>query len=234
MKITELPKYEEIWIAGSDPSLDTYPNDFIDDKLMITLHLAYVKFPGADYHYFNEMDRWTYLKENYPEIKKKTMIFGYPFYNRTVEQADEVIGDVKCYKLDLRPYPPQGNVQDIYTDVGKMAMADLVDEAVLGKRTEFGGSGTCLHPCMYTALTMGAKTINIIGCGFEAQDDKEHFGKLHEVDAKMRPQTGSFTGARGERMTLGLNAILEGCKRNKITVNRFKDYEQASHLYPCI
>ena len=80
---------------------------------------------------------------------------------------------------------------------------------------------------MYAAITMGAKVINIIGCGFQAIGGKEHFGKQHGIDASMRPETGSFTGSRGERMQIGLDSIIKGCVRNGIRVNRFNDYEQA-------
>ena len=52
--VTELHRRHEdtpIWIAGSDPTLDQYPDDFWEGKVGITLHLAHIKFPYATYRY---------------------------------------------------------------------------------------------------------------------------------------------------------------------------------------
>jgi len=228
--ITELHnkhKGEEIWISGSDPSLETYPDDFFDDKIGITLHLAYMKFPKATYHYFNERDRFTYLQEKFPEILDQVNIFGYPFYNRTEKESTDTIGKAweKGYRLKLRPYPPKGNPGDIFNDSGPNAMRLMVSDAVKGERLEYGGHGTCTHPCSYVAVMMGAKTINIIGCNFKNIEGKEHFGVTNKIDHDMRPTTPSFTGYRGTRMTRGLEGIIDGCKDNNIKVNWIEKYD---------
>jgi len=228
--ITELHnkhKGKEIWIAGSDPSLENYPYDFFNDKIGITLHLAYIKFPNATYHYFNERDRFVFLKEKYPEIVNKTNIFGYPFYNRSKKVADEAIGKARdnSYYLDLKPYPPHGNSGSIFNDSGPNAMRAMVSDAVKGERMDYGGHGTCLHPCSYVAVMMGAKTINIIGCNFKNIEEKEHFGVTNKIDHDMRPTTPSFTGYRGLRMTRGLEGIIAGCNDNDIKVNWVEKYD---------
>jgi len=230
-KIIELHnkhKGKEIWIAGSDPSLEDYPDNFFDDKIGITLHLAYMKFPKATYHYFNERDRFVFLKEKFPKIVKQVNIFGYPFYNRTKVVADEAIGEAKetGYYLDLKPYPPNGNSGAIFSDSGPNAMRAMVGDAVKGERMDYGGHGTCLHPCSYVAIMMGAKTINIIGCNFKNIQGKEHFGETNKIDHDMRPQTPSFTGYRGTRMTRGLEAIIAGCNDNNIKVNWIEKYDK--------
>jgi len=180
-----------IWVVGSDPSLEDYPDNFLDNKLSITLHLAYLKFPNATYRYFNEI----------------------------IGEAGE-----KAYYLNLKPYPPKGNYGSIFNDSGPNAMRAMVSEAVKGERTEYGGHGTCLHPCMYVAIMMGCNPINIIGCNFKNIEGKEHFGNVHQIDHDMRPVTPSFTGHRGTRMIKGLQAIIAGCKDNNIKVNWIKNY----------
>jgi len=57
---------EPIWIAGTDTSLDDYPDDFFENKIGITLHLAHLKFPRATYRYFNEYDRVEFLLREDP------------------------------------------------------------------------------------------------------------------------------------------------------------------------
>lgn len=217
-KITELHnkhKGREIWVVGSDPTLEDYPDNFLDDKLGITLHLAYMKFPEATYRYFNERDRFVCLKEKYPEIINKANIFGYPFYNRSKEASDEAIGKAKdeAYYLSLKPYPS--------VEVMKARVA----EARKGESNLYGGDGTCLHPCMYVAIMMGCNPINIIGCGFQTIKDKEHFNEANKIDHKMRPKQLPFSApSRRSRMIRGLNAIIEGCKDHGITINWLKDY----------
>jgi hypothetical protein len=221
-------KNKPIWIAGSDPTLSDFPNNFFNNKLSITLHLAYLKFPKATFRYFNERDRFVFLKEKHPEIIKQVNIFGYPFYNRTKEVADEAIGKAskKAYYLDLKPYPPNGHSADIFNEKGPNAMRLMVSDAVKGERMNYGGHGTCLHPCMYVAIMMGCNPINIIGCNFKNVDGKEHFGEAHNIDHEMRPTTPSFTGYRGNRMTRGLKAIIAGCKDNNIKVNWVEKYDK--------
>ena len=104
-------------------------------------------------------------------------------------------------------------------------MRAMVGDALKGQRMDYGGHGTCLHPCMYVAIMMGCNPINIIGCNFKNIEGKEHFGITHKIDHDMRPDTPSFTGYRGTRMIKGLNAIIEGCKDHNIIVNWLKDYK---------
>ena len=105
-------------------------------------------------------------------------------------------------------------------------MRAMVSDAVKGERLEYGGHGTCLHPCSYVAVMMGAKTINIIGCNFKNIGGKEHFGETHKIDHDMRPGTPSFTGYRCTRMTRGLEGIIAGCNDNNIKVNWVEKYDQ--------
>ena len=127
-RITELfnKHIGPIWIAGSDPTLSDYPDNFFDKKIGITLHLAYMKFSNATYRYFNELDRITYLKTKDNSIMDKKVIVGYPFYNRSGWESDEVLKDFKDYwYLDNKDYPPNGDSSDIYTDIGVwFTMAD--------------------------------------------------------------------------------------------------------------
>jgi len=221
--ITELSnkhKNKAIWIVGSDPTLEDYPDNFLDGKLSMTVHLAHMKFPNATYRFFNEKDRFVFLREKYPDFLDKVSIFGFPFYNRTPQESEEEIKKVKeSYILNSTPYPPRGNYNDIFSDVGINAMRRMVTDAVKATSNTFGGHGTCIHNAMYVAIMMGCNPINIIGANFRATKGKEHFGIAHDIDKKMRPRTGSFTGVRGTRMIRGLNAIIAGCKIHGIKVN---------------
>ena len=229
-KLTELHnKYinKPIWIAGSDASLDTYPDSFFDDKIGITLHLAYEKFPNATYRYFNEYDRLNHLIDKHPKIKNQKCIFGWPFYQRLEEVCEELTKDFKSvWYLNRESYPPNGDPCDIFLDDGIIAMQDMVKTAKEGKSNTYGGHGTCLHPCLYAAVLMGGNPINIIGSNHEAVNNLEHFSKVNSVDAKMRPNTPTFSSYRGNRMKRGTQAIIDGAKKINITINWIKQYDE--------
>ncbi len=222
---------QPIWIVGSDPTLDEYPNNFLDGKISIVLHLTALKFPNATYRYFNEYDRLKYLIEQDPAILDKKNIFAWPFYNKTKEESAKLTGTDKAYYLKLTPYPPNGKVEDIYGKIGVEAMKKQVIMAKNADTSEFGGYGTCLHGCLYVAIMMGGNPIHIIGSGFKSMGNKEYFSGINAIDEKMRPGARPFLFPdRTKRMFIGTEAIIEGCKKQNIEVNWFKNYEQALYF----
>lgn len=220
---------QEMWVIGSDPTLEDYPDNFLDGKLGMTLHLAAMKFPKATYKFFNEYDRLRFLSERDPSILKDQLICCYPFFNRTKEETIALAGDGEnTYYLIDSPYPPNGIPQEIFNDVGFNYMRDLAKGAREATTITFGANGTCLHNGLYAAIMMGCNPINIIGCSHGAVKGKEHFGEVNDIDKEMRPQTASFSDpTRGPRMTRGTEAIIEGCKNMGVVVNWYKTYEEA-------
>jgi hypothetical protein len=231
--ITELHetlKDKELWIAGSDPSLDSYPDNFFDDTLFITLHMAYLKFPQSTFNYANEIDRVIYLNEKYPDYKHQTNIFAYPFFARSGEQSLEVIKDfTDVYHLKLVPYPPRKNPSDIFSPIGVNAMKEQVIWAKKGASNTFGGHGTCLHACLYFAIMTGANPIKIIGCNHKTINTKDHFGEVEELNLEMRKNRPQYTDeqgkGKGERMTIGTNAIIEQAKEMGVNIMKFTNYD---------
>ena len=223
--ITELHnkhKDKPIWIAGSGPSLDNYPDNYLDNKIAFTLHLAHVKYPNATYRYANEFDRVKWLKSNYPDYASKTNIYAYPFYKRNYQQVSELINldYEKYYFLILRPK----------TSPNPDFVKEKVRQAKEGLAVDFGGYGVCLHACMYVAIMMGGNPINIIGSNHETVKGKDHYKEIDSTDKSMRPNTPPYTSYRGDYMKMGTKTIIEACKQNDITVNWIKNYEQTLHL----
>jgi len=218
-----------IYIVGSDPTLEEYPDDYLDGKIGITCHLSYLKFPDATYRYFNEFDRITFLMTQDKGIMEKEVVVGYPFYSRTEEVTNRILSDFKTiWYLDNEDYPPNGDPSDIFTNRGVNAMKKWVDDARGGKSNTYGSNGTCTHNALYVALILGGNPINMIGCNYSAVDGKEHFGDANAIDSAMRPNTGSFTGYRGNRMTRGFEAIKEGAKKHDIKINRHERFTPIS------
>jgi len=232
-KLYDKHKGQAIWICGSGPTLDDYPDNFLDDKIGITLHLATLKYPQASYRYFNEYDRLEYLIKQDPTVLERKNIFGWPFYRRTEEESARLTEKAtKAYYLKLTPYPPNGMAKDIFTEVGVSAMKKQVKDAKRARVIKFGGYGTCAHGCLYTAIMMGGNPIFMIGCGFKSIGDKEHFNEANIIDKKMRPKIALFSDqSRTKRMFTGTKAIIEGCKEQGIKIHWCKNYEQTCRFH---
>lgn len=219
-------KNKPIWVVGSDPTLESYPDNYLDGQIAITLHLAYTKFPKATYHYFNEYDRITYLMKADKSILDKRIVVGYPFYHRSKEVSDKLLKKFwRVWYMDNFDYPPNGDPQDIFTGVGREAMQSLVYDAIKGESNKYGSHGTCLHNAMYLAIMLGGNPINVIGCNFETIKGKEHFGKMNKVDKEMREHTPPFSGYRHERMIRGFEGIVFGCMKSGIKINYYSHHE---------
>jgi len=216
--ITALHKKHQnqpIWIAGSGPSLDTYPSDFFDNKLAIVLHNAYLKFPNTMYRYANEFARVEWFKKNRPEYLNKLNIFAYPFYLRNQPQMEDLIDldNPNYYFLVLRPIPKK------HTDIE--FLEKKVIQAKEGSSIDFGGYGTCLHACLYVCVMMGCNPINIIGCDHSAKDKQQHFG---EADKLTRGWDYKTLGPIQEKGTI---ALISACEKQGIKINRYSDYKDA-------
>jgi len=223
--ITELYNKHEgraIWIAGAGPSLDAFPDVFMDGKLAIVLHNAYLKFPNAQYCHANELDRVQWFKENRPEYLDKTCTFAWPFYGRTQKQTEAVIDPERdnYYFFILRPHGSRYKDPDwIERKIGQIRTGKVID---------FGGYNTCLHACMYVCILMGCNPINIIGCEHKAEPGKdEYFKAAQEASKDLFKRNHVKLGPRQEAGTL---ALIEACKRQAIRVNRFSNYEDSLHF----
>ncbi len=207
-----------IWIAGSDPTLGEYPDDFFDDKVAITLHLAHVKFPRATYRYANEYDRVEYLKRAYPAYRDQEQIFAWPFYHRSRRESRDLVRDMpRVYHLRWSPYPPRGIREHVDWEFTRRK----VRQARAGTSVIYGGHGTCLHGALYAAVMAGGDPINIIGCGHgRVAAGREHFGQVNDVDAAMRPGIRSFSDPiNNVPMIEQTLALIDGCRREGIRVN---------------
>jgi len=221
-------KNQPVWIIGSDPSLDDYPDNFLDDKIGITLHLAYLKYPNATYRYFNESDRLKYLSNKDPSILEKSNIYAWPLFRKTEEFSKQLVGDAfNSYYLSLKPYPPTGIARKWveHNDEACKCMKERVKEARDATRTTFGGYATCLHACLYVVIMMGANPINIIGCKLERINNKEHFEVANEMDKTMRNNMHYLSEKTTTLMQKGTQAIIDGCTELNIKVNWLKKYD---------
>ena len=250
--VTELRgKYagQPIWISGSDPTLDGFPNGFERGKTMIVLNTAYFKFSEATYTYSEEHSVVIRLLSECPKYGRRPHIFPWPL--RWSGGDDTAKTKVLLPRLPnvhwgrLKPYPPRGNRNDILGKVGWDGMKMAVRQAKAGDPSRFGSYGTCFHTCVLVAILMGGNPINVIGCGHKVFGKRLHFGKDGKREAsgnyvtewgppKKVWKVGGGIQAHMENqwkyIRRGTAALIEGAAEVGITINRVADYERAESL----
>jgi hypothetical protein len=214
-----------VWIAGSGPSLTGYPDDFAVGKVMMTLHLAHVKYPQAAWRYANEYDRVEYLAQRYPDFKEQPNVFSLPFYGVSRARSLSLAGAwTNTYWHRLCPNPPRGNPGDI--DAGFTAWK--VRRSREGRAAVWGGHRTCLHGAMFAAVHMGAAVINLVGCDHGlVHPESEHFSAVVDADKRMRPNIRLFSDPFNNVPMIAQTLVLiDACREARIPVNWYRCYSQ--------
>lgn len=179
-------KGKPVWIAGSDPSLSGYPDNFFDDKVSITLHLSHIKFPKATFRYSSEGDRSIYLNQKDQDYINMPLIAAYPLYGISKKETEEILKNNKeVYFHRMLSYPPRG----LRGDIDEKFTRFKINQTLKNKARIWGGHGSCLHTCFYMAILLGASEIHLIGCGHNVyeEDGQEHFAQVEKDHLKMRP-----------------------------------------------
>lgn len=216
---------QSVWIVGADPTLDSYPNNFLDGKLSITLGVAHAKFPEATYRYNNEGSTVKEFKLKDPLYLDRMNIWAWPFYGISKAESAKITGDTgRAIYVRYKPYPPNGHRDDILTNIGFDAMARLVAEARSNKPGPYGCYATCLHTCLYCAIILGCNPINIIACNHKIIKGRFH-ARVYEDRILTLQETRHSEYHWCRYAEMGTQAIIEGCKIFGITVNRYENYE---------
>jgi hypothetical protein len=216
-------KGQTIWIAGSDPSLSEYPDDFFDDKIAITLHLAHIKFPNATYRYSSEYDRSDYLLKKTSDYRNKALIAAYPMYGNSKQETIDLVGGFpEVYFHRMVSYPPNG----IRGEVRRSYTKRKIRQTIKGNARIWGGHGTCLHTALYMAILMGAKEIKLIGAGHGMyKPGMEHFDAVEADHHDMRPGYSSFADPK-EHVPLIQQTLLiaEQCRQQGIRFSWYRTW----------
>lgn len=212
-----------LWIAGSDPSLTTYPDDFFSGKVGITLHLAHSKFPDATYRYASEYDRAAHYLAEDPSYRIKPFIGAYPMYGYTRSATRKLTAKFsEAYLHHMVSYPPRGIRGDVDPDFTRWKL----EQTRMGKATIWGSHGTCLHTAYYIAVLLGAAEINLIGCGHGTYlPGVEHFEAVAGTDKAMRPSYPSFSEPHNIVPVIEQTlALIQGSRELGIRVNWYRSY----------
>lgn len=178
-------KGKPFWLVGSDPTLDSYPDTFLDEKIGITLHLAHIKFPRSTFRYSSEYDRSEYLLRERPEYAQLPLIASLPFYGKTKQESLSLLDAFTNVYLHNRvsylPNGVRGEVRVGFTE-------KKIRKTLRGKASIWGAHGSCLHTAIYMAVLLGASEIHVIGSGHGLHNykGKDHFSAADDIHQNMR------------------------------------------------
>lgn len=214
---------KSIWIVGSDPTLDSYPPDFLDGRIAITLHLAHLKFPAASWRYTSEYDRSEYLLKTCPEYARLPLISSLPHYGKTRKETEELLSQSsEVYFHTMVNYLPTGVRGEVSPEFTEWKLR----QTKLGRAGVWGSHGSCLHTCWYMAVLMGVKEINLIGAGHGFNNDGglDHFSGADGIHQNMR--TGdTFSNPKIAFPVIDQTmALKRASEANGIAVNWFARY----------
>jgi hypothetical protein len=220
-------KGKSIWIAGSDPSLSGYPDTFMDDKIGVSLHLAHVKFPHCTYRYSSEYDRSEFLLREHPEYRSQPLIAAFPLYGVSRQETLDLLkNNREVYFHRMLSYMPTG----VRGEVSQEFTLFKVRQTQRNKAHIWGGHGSCLHTCIYTAVLMGAAEVNIIGCGHGMYGGGlEHFEAVEGAHHATRPGYKSFDEPTDSVPIIDQTcALRNACRAAGIGFNWYREYAEPS------
>lgn len=167
---------EEIWIIGCGPSLDSFPDNFFENKITIALNWAIIAFPDSTYWFCPTLGLAAMMRMNH-ESEMKKGIFLLPFtplpnWELTEEESLKILGDYKNTAIFMRWHRVNFNEKLFMKYLGETI------ECIAKKKQKCLHIGlTVLHPAIQAAVVMGAKKITLVGCGARYTESPSHAQK---------------------------------------------------------
>lgn len=211
-----------IIIIGSGPSLDTYPTNFIDDKLSMTLHLSYKKFNNPTFSHFTEGDRIPPLIREFPKFFESQAIICNPLFplDHPAFRLKNAI-NVKYEPVFINYNPARLHFKEIESQI---------KAAISLKKFRYQTNATSLHTGIWSAIILGFSTIHLIGCdhGFSVNGstgEEIHYSSFTDVK-DTRQRTVKFLKDNYHRMKVFTEEIIAIAKNYDINIIQHKSYEE--------
>lgn len=215
-------KGKEIWIMGTAPSLDDYPEGFFDNKIVIAINLTFRAFPTA----FKEHNENAYIIlqtcgtarwviANRPDLLKR-LIFPLPI--------------TKQYRIGYFGKFADIPIRMIWDRVGSGGSVPRRRfEQVIKELMEDGACrtvtfGTTLHNAIPAAVMMGGKKISLVGCDACRRDGRRYARR--SLEREISPESMSVEHRKSEehwfeRVRRGTRWLAEILKDYGIEVRRY-------------
>ena len=213
-------KGEEIWVIGSGPSLDDFPENFFDDKVSIAVNWAFIAFENCTYFLNYHIAHSDFIRKHLSHLTHKWLLW-FPPEDKLNHEWVSKQRDMIIVQRD-----PTGVIEENF-DKG-------VDAIMSGKPFKYLASGTMAHGAMQAAAVLGAAKITLAGCEHRAKPYQGHARKrgmwiFYQDSLLARQKTESYSTALNEVMILGTNRLAKAFKRHGVKMVRYyfgKGYEE--------
>jgi len=155
---------KEIWIIGSGPTIDDYPDDFFDNKIGITLKGAMRAFPNSTYFmhcvssgcgFSRKGIVYDWLKDGRMHFLKRFIL---PTHITKVPSKFQNLPDWRDSIRMLRKRDP------IKKEEEKHCFFETVEKIMRREPTQYPSLDSHAHWGIQAAAILGAKKITLVGC----------------------------------------------------------------------
>jgi hypothetical protein len=208
---------EPIWIVGSGHEIDEFPDNFLDDKLAISLHTAWLRWEHKfTYAHISEVDRLEWFKEYRPDFFKTIGIYNNPFYLNV--PSEWAVPEKELEKHYYLAYQAGIMEEDL--------MLHFLFSAIEGEHGPYMNAYTCLHTGMLAAIILGSRELHLIGCNHSAplEPNKFYFSKGQLEGMRLhKPEFNTWAANTAGNYT---NMFIEILNRTELVkVFRYVNYE---------
>lgn len=172
---------EEIWIIGSGPTIDDYPDNFFDNKIGIALKGAILAFPNSTYlmhcissgcAFSRKKVVYGWLQDDRMHLLKRFII---PTHIIKVPPKFKNLPDWRnCIRMLRKRNPVKKGGEKHY-------FFETVEKIMKGEPTQYPCLDSHSHWGIQAAAILGAKKITLVGCDIKFLK-WQHSGLRHGLD----------------------------------------------------
>lgn len=154
---------EEIWVVGTGPTIDDYPDNFFDNKIAITLKGAMIAFPNSTYFMHCVSSKYAFSRKKvvYDWLQNDRMHllkrFIIPTHIIKVPTGFQNLPDWRDSIRMLRKRSP-------IKEMNKQCFFETVEKIMEGESTRYPCFDSHAHWGIQAAAILGAKKITLVGC----------------------------------------------------------------------
>lgn len=211
-------KNKSVWIVGSGHEIDTFPDNFIDNKIAISLHTAWLKWTTKfTYACISEVDRLEWFKVYRPDFFKTQGIYNNPFYLNVNSEWALPEEELKYGKHLFISYKAGIMTPNL--------MPEYITMALNGEHGPYMNAYTVSHTAILAAMILGFKKINLIGCNHSAPKNPQDFyynkGQLQHMRLH-NPKFNTWAAKTAGEFTTKFIDIVNDYN---IKINRYLNYK---------
>lgn len=217
-------KDKEIWILGCGSSLDDFPDDFFDEtknRMSIALNWSIIGFPQCTYWHVGHPNAPVWMIKRKPEILKKS-IFILPFAPirrgawLTEEESLELLDPYRNDPIYMRWHFIMGNLKRF------QILLEPTVQCIMKRRTcRYICLSTSVHYAIQTAIVLGGKKINLVGCEAALRNGRFHAVKRGMSKFYTEKERGRGNEERLKIYKLGVSLLAKAFRPYGIEIRRY-------------